>query len=82
MTRPVLAAVVAWACTAAVLLAAGSWPPWAVPVAAVVLVLLIGAVVVLVRMVRQSQDSKRPKGLDAAQRAKALAILQDTDLPK
>ncbi|MDP1999799.1 MAG: cytochrome c-type biogenesis protein CcmH [Rhodoferax sp.] len=45
-------------------------------------VLLIGAVVVLVRMVRQSQNSKQPKGLDAAQRAKALALLQDTDLPK
>ena len=45
-------------------------------------VLLIGAVVVLVRMVRQSQNSKQPKGLDAAQRAKALALLQDTELPK
>ncbi len=45
-------------------------------------VLLIGAVVVLVRMVRQSQNNKHPKGLDAAQRAKALALLQDTDLPK
>ena len=45
-------------------------------------VLLIGAVVVLLRMVRQSQNSKQPKGLDAAQRAKALALLQDTELPK
>jgi cytochrome c-type biogenesis protein CcmH len=45
-------------------------------------VLLIGAVVVLVRMVRQSQNSKQPKGLNAAQRAKALALLQDTELPK
>ena len=45
-------------------------------------VLLVGAVVVLVRMVRQSQNNKQPKGLDAAQRAKALALLQDTDLPK
>jgi cytochrome c-type biogenesis protein CcmH len=45
-------------------------------------VLLLGAVVVLVRMVRQSQNSKQPKGLDAAQRAKALALLQDTELPK
>ena len=45
-------------------------------------VLLLGAVVVLVRMVRQSQNSKQPKGLNAAQRAKALALLQDTELPK
>jgi cytochrome c-type biogenesis protein CcmH len=45
-------------------------------------VLLVGAVVVLIRMVRQSQNSKQPKGLDAAQRAKALALLQDTELPK
>ena len=45
-------------------------------------VLLIGAVVVLLRMVRQSQNNKQPKGLDAAQRAKALALLQDTELPK
>jgi cytochrome c-type biogenesis protein CcmH len=45
-------------------------------------VLLIGAVVVLVRMVRQSQNSKQPKGLNAVQRAKALALLQETELPK
>jgi cytochrome c-type biogenesis protein CcmH len=45
-------------------------------------VLLLGAVVVLIRMVRQSHNSKQPKGLDAAQRAKALALLQDTELPK
>ena len=44
--------------------------------------LLIGAVVVVVRMVRQSQNHKQPKGLDAAQRAKASALLQDTELPK
>ena len=45
-------------------------------------VLLIGAVVVVVRMVRQSQNHKQPKGLDAAQRAKASALLQDMELPK
>ena len=45
-------------------------------------VLLIGAVVVVVRMVRQSQSSNQPTGLDATQRAKALALLQDTELPK
>jgi cytochrome c-type biogenesis protein CcmH len=45
-------------------------------------VLLVGAVVVLIRMVRQSQNSKQPKGLNAAQRAKAMALLQDTELPK
>ena len=45
-------------------------------------VLLVGAVVVLIRMVRQSQNSKQPKGLNAAQRAKAMALLQDTELKK
>ena len=45
-------------------------------------VLLIGAVVVVVRMVRQSHNNKQPKGLNAAQRAKASALLQDTELPK
>lgn len=44
-------------------------------------VLLIGAVVVLVRMVRNSQNSAAPKGLDAAQRAKAQSLLQDPELP-
>lgn len=45
-------------------------------------VLLIVAVVVLVRMVRQSQSNKHPKVLDDVQRAKALALLQDPELPK
>ena len=45
-------------------------------------VLLIGAIVVLVRLVRQSQNNKQPQGLNAAQRAKALALLQDTEFPK
>ena len=45
-------------------------------------VLLIGAVVVVVRMVRQSRSSHQPAGLSAAQRAKASALLQDTELPK
>lgn len=44
--------------------------------------LLIGAAVVLVRMVRQSRSNEHPKVLDAAQRAKALALLQDPELPK
>ena len=45
-------------------------------------VLLIVAVVVLVRMVRQSQSNKHPTVLDDVQRAKALALLQDPELPK
>lgn len=44
--------------------------------------LLIGAVVVVVRMVRESQSNHQPLGLSAAQRAKATALLQDTELPK
>ena len=44
--------------------------------------LLIGALVVVVRMVRQSHNNKQPKGLNPAQRAKASALLQDTELPK
>lgn len=43
--------------------------------------LLIGAVVVLVRMVRRSQRSAAAPTLDAAQRAKAQSLLQDTELP-
>jgi len=54
-----------------------TWLLWFGPFA-----LLIGAVVVLVRMVRQSQSNKHPPVMDATRRAKALALLQDTELPK
>jgi cytochrome c-type biogenesis protein CcmH len=43
--------------------------------------LLIGAGVVLVRMVRGSQSGDKPKELDAAQREKAQSLLKDTELP-
>ncbi|WP_404303367.1 cytochrome c-type biogenesis protein [Alicycliphilus denitrificans] len=42
-------------------------------------VLLVGAVFVLVRMVRGSQRSGPPPALDEAQRAKAQSLLQDPD---
>ena len=45
-------------------------------------VLLVGAVIILVRMVRQSQSNKNPPVMDAAQRAKAQAILQNLERPK
>lgn len=43
--------------------------------------LLIGAGVILVRMVRGSQRSGAPKVLDAAQREKAQSLLKDPELP-
>lgn len=43
--------------------------------------LLIGAIVVLVRMVRGSQRGAAPRTLDAAQREKAQSLLKDPDLP-
>jgi cytochrome c-type biogenesis protein CcmH len=43
--------------------------------------LLIGAGVLLVRMVRGSQRSEAPKVLDAAQREKAQSLLKDPELP-
>ncbi len=43
--------------------------------------LLIGAIVVLVRMARGSQNGAAPRVLDAAQRAKAQALLKDPELP-
>lgn len=43
--------------------------------------LLVGAVVVLVRMVRGSQRSAAPKVLNAAQREKAQSLLNDSDPP-
>ncbi|WP_119964863.1 cytochrome c-type biogenesis protein [Simplicispira lacusdiani] len=42
-------------------------------------VLLVGAVFVLVRMVRGSQRASAPPALDDAQRAKAQSLLQDPD---
>ena len=42
-------------------------------------VLLVGAVVVLVRMVRASQRGAPPRALDEAQRAKAQSLLHDPD---
>src|SRR3990167_9471969 len=42
-------------------------------------VLLVGAVVVLVRMVRANQRGPAPQALDEAQRAKAQSLLHDPD---
>lgn len=42
-------------------------------------ILLVGAVVVLIRMVRGSQRGNAPPTLDDAQRAKAQSLLQDPD---
>lgn len=53
-----------------------TWALWFGP-----FLLLIGAVVLLVRMVRRSQRSAQAPALDPAQRAKAQSLLHDTDLP-
>ncbi|MDO8449220.1 MAG: cytochrome c-type biogenesis protein CcmH [Rhodoferax sp.] len=53
-----------------------TWMLWFGP-----FLLLIGALVVLVRMVRGSQRGAAPKVLDAAQREKAQSLLKDTELP-
>lgn len=53
-----------------------TWVLWFGP-----FLLLIGAVVMLVRMVRRSQRSAAAPTLDAAQRAKAQSLLKDTELP-
>lgn len=53
-----------------------TWALWFGP-----FLLLIGAVVILVRMVRRSQRSAAAPTLDAAQRAKAQSLLKDTELP-
>lgn len=53
-----------------------TWALWFGP-----LLLLIGALVVLLRMVRRSQRSAEAPALDPAQRAKAQSLLQDTELP-
>lgn len=44
-------------------------------------ILLIGALVVLVRMVRRRQLNAEAPVLDPAQRAKAQSLLKDTELP-
>lgn len=51
-----------------------TWALWFGP-----FLLLIGALVVLVRMVRRSQRSAKTPALDSAQRAKAQSLLQDTE---
>lgn len=43
------------------------------------LVLLIGAIVVLVRIIRSKQNEDAPQVLDAAQRKKAQTLLKDPD---
>lgn len=53
-----------------------TWMLWFGP-----FLLLIGAIVVLVRMVRNSQRGAEPKVLDAAQREKAQSLLKDPELP-
>lgn len=51
-----------------------TWALWFGP-----FLLLIGALVVLVRMVRRSQRNAKTPALDSAQRAKAQSLLQDTE---
>lgn len=53
-----------------------TWMLWFGP-----FVLLIGALVGLARMVRRDQSSPAAPALDSAQREKAQALLQDTELP-
>lgn len=54
-----------------------TWLLWFGP-----LLLLIGAFWVLVNIIRRSQNQKDTPTLDAAQRAKAQALLQETDSSK
>jgi len=55
-----------------------TWLLWFGP-----LLLLLGAIWLLIRTIRQTQaGSKSPQVLDAAQRAKAQALLQETDSKK
>lgn len=51
-----------------------TWALWFGP-----FLLLIGAVYLLVRMVRRSQSAASPAKLDPAQRAKAQSLLQDPE---
>ncbi len=54
-----------------------TWLLWFGPV-----ILLIGAMWILVSIIRRNQRQKDMPVFDAAQRAKAQALLQETDLPK
>lgn len=51
-----------------------TWALWFGP-----FLLLIGAVFLLMRMVRRSQSAASPAALDPAQRAKAKSLLQDSE---
>lgn len=54
-----------------------TWLLWFGP-----LLLLIGAIWFLIHTIRQTQHNANPKVLDDAQRAKAQALLQETDSSK
>ncbi len=54
-----------------------TWLLWFGP-----LLLLIGAIWLLISIIRRNQQQKNPPVLDAAQRAKAQALLQETDSSK
>lgn len=54
-----------------------TWLLWFGP-----LVLLLGAIWLLISTIRRSQQQKEPPMLDAQQRAKAQALLQETDFKK
>lgn len=54
-----------------------TWLLWFGP-----LLLLIGAVWLLINIIKRSQNQKNAPVLDAAQRAKAQALLQETDSSK
>lgn len=51
-----------------------TWLLWFGP-----LLLLIGAIWALIRIIRRAQKQKNPPALNAAQRAKAQALLQETE---
>ena len=53
-----------------------TWALWFGP-----FLLMIGALVMLVRLVRRSQRNAAAPALDPAQRAKAQSLLQDTETP-
>jgi cytochrome c-type biogenesis protein CcmH len=54
-----------------------TWLLWFGP-----LLLLIGAIWLLINIIKRSQNQKNAPVLDAAQRAKAQALLQETDSSK
>jgi len=54
-----------------------TWLLWFGP-----LLLLIGAICLLIKIIRGNQKQTNAPVLDAAQRAKAQALLQETDSPK